>query len=136
MEIAGPFACDAKAPDLTEAKALMAHHNHCLYPSESLTQNSSEDKRSVRYLPVDPYEAEEFDMDDIKKMHAAEYCRENCTVMRGSFRDHTCLLEVVDVNEKCSKDQVCNEIAVYKHLESLQGKVIPRFLDMATLLAC
>lgn len=48
--------------------------------------------------------------------------------MRGIFRDQKCFMKVVNANKTTFADQARNEISVYKHLENLRGKIIPRLL--------
>lgn len=150
-EIAGPFSCDAVAPDLsvvaTVATVVMAHHNSSwLFSSEGMTPKTKFDNilagwfndeigcmQPVQALSADPYTAEVFQPTDIKNIQNVNLGVNNCSFMRSRFRGWLCLMKVVDVKRKFFADQVRNEIVVYKHLESLQGRIIPKFLGHGRL---
>lgn len=68
--MARPFLCDAEAPHLTGMKALVAtvvmvHNDQWMYSSIGSIANSRQNTRPVPPLPSDPYEAEDFDMEDM-----------------------------------------------------------------------
>lgn len=106
----GQYSCDPKSLDPTRIQQL------------------------VPFPPADPYKGEALIMEELRDMRKEHTHRDgNRMLMRGTFRGQECVMKVVDVSKDGLYDELVNEIEVYKHLEEVQGSLVPKFLGHGNL---